>query len=735
MRRLFSCETTIAACLLATAAPAMAEVAPSGVNPAAGEGANDIVVTANRREESLQKVPGAITAISQKQLEARGADDFSGFARSVPGLTMNQANKNRAIFDIRGISTTTGNGNVQDPVSVYINDAPVTDNYSASVTPDLRLFDVARVEVLRGPQGTLFGSGSLGGVVRVITNQPDTHRFEMAGKVDLGTTQGGAFRQRYDAMINAPLVDDKLALRVVGYYRNEEGWVKNLTLGIKNDTKDWGARAALLFTPTDNLKVKLEAFKQKSDPKDGDSWNPKFGQFAKRSAISEGVPLDIVNANLLAEYEFENFATLSYSSTYQTTKSKYLSNLGPILGAGTPDFLLQSQPRNTRFYIQELRLVSNARSRLQWVAGLFYLDRQLSSPSYVLTAPGLNAFYGGRPGSDLYFKTSTFSKGIELAGYADGSYEVIDGLKLRGGVRVFHTTSQYDQGITTALSFATLTYGVTPGISNKSRNNGVTWRGGLSYEPAKNILLYGTVSKGFRVGQVNANRGPSLINPADYVIPEGYSPDTTINYEVGAKTSFLDGRVTLNLTGFYIDWKNIQINGTRVSDRATFIANAGKAIVKGVEFEMTAQPARGFNLYATATIQDGKVESLPTNIIVPAAVGDVLPGLAKWKLSGGAEYRWKVGETNHMYVRTDAQFTDESPNAFANGGKNTLYLIDAAYATIDGSIGLDTKWGNVAIYGENLTNNDSLILKNLGVLNGYTTLRPRTFGIRVTYRR
>jgi hypothetical protein len=141
------------------------------------------------------------------------------------------------------------------------------------------------------------------------------------------------------------------------------------------------------------------------------------------------------------------------------------------------------------------------------------------------------------------------------------------------------------------------------------------------------------------------------------------------------------------------------------------------------------------NLYATVTVQDGKIESLPTNIFVPAAVGDRLPGLAQWKLSGGIQYRWDVGGENQAYVRVDGQYTDAAPNAFAAGGTNPLFAISSGYTSIDGSIGVDTSWGSVAIYGENLTDNDSIILRDPGNSgNPYLTLRPRTFGIRVSYK-
>ncbi|MBY8826352.1 TonB-dependent receptor [Sphingomonas colocasiae] len=725
-------------CGAALIAPAAAANAQAQADPQAAEG-NEIVVTANRREESLQDVPSAVTAISEKEIQARGMDSFEGFARSVPGLTMNQGVKNRASFNIRGVATSLTGGNTQDPVAVYINDTPVSDTFGAIVQPDLRLFDVERIEVLRGPQGTLFGSGSLGGTVRIITNKPDATKFEAAGRVDLGVTKGGAFRQRYDAMVNVPLAADTLALRVVGYYRDEEGWVRNVRLGTRNDTVDWGGRVALRWTPSDALTVKAEVIHQDSDPEDADAWNPALGKFKRSSAIPEPRRNNLTNYNLAIDYSFDDFATLTASSTYQQNKSAMLLDNGALLGPGTPNFVSNSDPWNSRFYVQELRLVSNTASRLEWVVGAFYIDRKTIVPDYLITAPGLNdylkATYGVAPGSDSYFDTDITTASTELAGYADASYEIVDGLKLRGGMRVFRTTASYVEKDRVTLNLATFKYAAPLSFSNRASSTNTTWRTGLSYESDRDLMVYANVSKGFRIGQVNANRGTSAIDPADYVIPEGYEPDSTINYELGAKTSWLGGLLTLNLAGFYIDWTNIQIDGLRISDRRSFIANAGKASVKGVEFEMAARPVRGLNLYGTVTVQDGRIDSVPTNIIVPAARGDRLPGLARWKLSGGIEYRWDVGASSQAYARIDGQFTDATPNAFANAGRNALYAVNDEFSTLDGSIGLDAGWGTVALYAENLTNEDAVILKNLSSPNPFVTLRPRTLGIRLTMRR
>ncbi|MDT9600117.1 TonB-dependent receptor [Sphingosinicella rhizophila] len=699
----------------------------------ADAGQEDIVVTANRREESVQDVASAVTAIGQAEIEKRGMDSFESFARSVPGLTMNQSVRNRAAFNIRGVSTNLTGSNTQDPVSVYINETPVSDTFGASVQPDLRLFDVERIEVLRGPQGTLFGSGSLGGTIRIITNKPDTSRFEAAGRVDLGTTEHGGMRQRYDAMVNIPLVDDTLAIRAVGYYRDEEGWVRNVTLGTRNDTVDWGARVALRWTPTSNLTVTATGIHQESDPEDGDSWNPALGKFRRSSAISEGRPLNLDNLNLTIDYDIDGFATLTSSSTYQSSKTAVRGDLGPLLGAGTPNFISDSDPWASRYYVQELRLVSNTRSRLEWVLGAFYINRR-TDVDYLITAPGLDDFFGGIIGSDLYFASPITTKSSELAAYADGSYEIFDGLKIHAGARVFRTTADYIEDGRVALNFGTLAYDPPLFFANNSKGTNLTWRAGLSYQPDNDLLFYGNVSKGFRVGQVNANFGPSPVDPTDYVIPEGYDPDSTINYELGAKTSFLDNRLTVNIAAYHIAWSNIQIDGTRISDFRTFIANAGKAHITGVEAEINAKPVRGLNLYATATVQGGKIDSVPADIIVPAAEGDRLPGLAKLKLSGGAEYRWDLSRNYEAYVRVDGQYTGKTPNDFANSGLNPFYAINDDFTSIDASIGLDTAWGNVALYGENLTDNDAIILKTLSSPNPYNTLRPRTFGIRLTYR-
>jgi len=689
----------------------------------------EITVTANRREEALQDVSASITAFSQADIERQGFDSFSDFAGTVPGLTMNESVKNRASFNIRGVALNVTGGNTQDPVSIYINDTPVTDTFGSAVTPDLRLFDVERIEVLRGPQGTLFGSGSLGGTIRIITNKPNLTRTEAAGRVDFGVTNGGGLRQRYDGMLNLPLLDDKLALRMVGYYRDEEGWVKNLTLGTKNSTKDWGGRASLLWQPSDELSVRAEIIKQNSKPEDGDSWNPALGRFKKASDIAEGRKADLTNYSLTVAYDFANFATLNSITTYQESDTNQIGDSGDLFGIGL-HVIGNSQPWDTKFFVQELRLVSNTQSRLEWVAGAFFVDRKTDT-GFLIEVPGLDQLMGGIIGSDDFFASDINTSSQELAGYGDVTFKLTDAFKFNAGLRVFRTKAGYEEPDRRVLNFADFTY-VRSSLDNHGTDSDYTWRTGLSYDLTPDAMLYFNVAKGFRVGQVNPNNGPSFVDPSDFVIPPSYGPDYTINYELGAKTSWFDRRLVANIAAYYIDWSDIQIDGSRVSDLRNFITNAGKAVSKGLELELSARPTDGLTLYTALTFQHAEITEIPQNIVVPAAVGDTLPGLVKFKGSAGIEYRWDVG-ANQLYVRADGQYVGRSPNGLYGGGTNPFYAIDSAYRNLDAAIGLVTGWGEIVLYGENLTNNDAWILNDGGVSpNPINTLRPRTAGVRVS---
>ena len=281
-----------AAAVMSTSVAAYAQIASA---PAGGQGnerasaatpkaadttqLNEVIVTATRRNEKLQDVPLSVTAFSQKDLTAKGIVGFEGLARETPGVVLNKPSANFNNFTARGIATNGYGANLQSTVAVYVDELPISTIGNTTVL-DPNLYDLERVEFLRGPQGTLFGSGSLSGALRILTKSPDLHGFDASAMVDAGLTKSDSVRQRYDGMVNLPIIKDELALRVVGFYRHEDGYLDNVGTGVHNSNTlvDWGGRATLLWKPNDRLSVKLLASYEDSNPKDSSLVSPSLGR-------------------------------------------------------------------------------------------------------------------------------------------------------------------------------------------------------------------------------------------------------------------------------------------------------------------------------------------------------------------------------------------------------------------------------------------------------------------------
>jgi iron complex outermembrane receptor protein len=262
----------------------------------------EIIVTGERREQNIQDVSSSLSVVGQDEITRMGLDDSQSFSRSHAGVVMHQAVRNRSTWNVRGINTDIGDTQLtQEPVSVYIDDMPVSQPYASLVQVDLRLYDVNRIEILRGPQGTLFGSGALGGLVRVLTNNPDPNEVAASVRVDMADIKDAGLRTRLDGMVNVPLADN-LALRAVVYSRDEAGWVENDVLGTENSADDWGARVALLWEPSDEFSAMLKVMHQDSDPEDGDAWNPALGKFKRDTAITEQRKTEFTQTNLTLKY-------------------------------------------------------------------------------------------------------------------------------------------------------------------------------------------------------------------------------------------------------------------------------------------------------------------------------------------------------------------------------------------------------------------------------------------------
>ncbi len=744
--------------------------ASSSQENASGEEASsfvleEIIVTATKRSESLQDVPVAISALTTQAIEKQGIENFADFARQVPGVIKNDDAKNFGIFTIRGIATANFALGPQVAVATYIDEMPVSGG--ARLSADMRLYDVERIEILRGPQGTLFGSGTLSGAVRVITNKADPSGFDASASVDFGLTGSDSFRQRYNAMVNVPLVEDKLAVRAVAYYRHEEGYVDNIGIGVENSNtnEDIGGRVSVRWTPTDRLTTTFGVLYEDSDPKDFQFFDPTLGRNIRSTRIADFTALETTNYSAVLEYDFD-WASLTSSTTYSEAITHQITDLSGLFGDAAPYGV--GFDENSEAIAQEIRLVSTTDSDLEWVIGGFYFDRDRDIESGLfsyddfleaLNITGLPASVFAKAENTSQF-THAFSLGElrEMAVFGELSYRLSDELKLTVGLRYGSSESTNttfgDKGFDHLGAFWGAAFGggnqevplgaVAPNVFGSGKRNKLTKKFSITWQPTDEQTYYALASEGFRIDTPNnrSNNGISLIDPTDIVIPQSSKSDTLWNYELGAKTHWFDRRVKANVAFYYVDWKNIQVQANRLSDGASFFTNVGAAVSKGMELEMQAWPSDAVELGLNLTLQDAEITSLTEE---EAAISGAVKGhpLASpdFQLSGYIQHTWQLNGGQELYARVDAQHMGGFPSGFPNVAGdpdqvNSLIEDAQAHEYVGASIGWTTDNWSLVLYGENLLNDDSYIFihPQSFLPNRYGIMRPRTFGIRASWK-
>ncbi|MCM8731648.1 TonB-dependent receptor [Hephaestia sp. GCM10023244] len=750
-----------AAAFILLSGTALAQTASSSAEPdsdapaqdEARTSANDIIVTATRRNERLQDVPLSVTAFSQADLTEKGIVGYEGLAQNTPGVVINKPTANFNNFTARGIATNGYGANLQGTVAIYIDELPISANGNSTII-DPNLFDVERVEFLRGPQGTLFGSGSLAGAMRIITKKPDLTKFDVAGLADLGLTGSDSFRQRYNAMINVPLVEDQLALRVVGFYRHEEGYLDNIGTGVHNSNtlKDWGGRAALLWAPTDRLAIKLLASYEDSYPEDSSLTAPQLGREKRNSDRPDIFSGKIAIYNGTLDYQF-NGAHLTSSTTVSRFNQKFFVDLANTFAFTVP-FRLDASAYD-KLFVQEARLVSDPGGRFDWVVGGFYyykrrdVDYAYRSSDAYLAARG----FTGLP-NDTYQLFGAHAISHELAGFGELTYRFADDVWLTGGLRYGSTDAQAfteDWGYNSNYLAAALTPGftgpltITPisaAIGDKVSANKLSYKISASYKPSSSLTTYATVATGFRTPLVNARAGAvSVVDPTDIVIPYGANSDKIINYEVGLKGSWLRGKLTANLAAYLIDWSDIQVQANRVSDSIQFATNIGGARSRGFEFEITAVPANGLTIGVNGSINDAKVTKL-TPIEAAISGATLRTRLASPHLQGSAYIRYahSLGNGTQGWVAANVAHVGSFPGLFPYvAGKpgviNPTYDYTDTYNNVTLNAGVTRGKLSATVYVENLFDDHSVtyVHPEAFLASRYGTLRPRTVGIRLGY--
>lgn len=739
------------------ALPVSVHAQSSDTPPPTEEGARnseDIIVTATRRSERLQDVPLSVTAFGQEQLDELGIVGYEGIAQNTPGIVINRPTQNFNNFTARGINTNGYSAGLQSAVAIYIDELPISANGNSTIL-DPNLYDVERVEFLRGPQGTLFGSNSLAGAMRIITKSPDLDDFEASASVDLGLTGSNSVRQRYNAMVNVPIMKDGIALRVTGYYRDEDGWIDNIGTGVEdaNSLEAYGGRAILLLQPSDRMKVKLLASYENSKPADSALTNPLLGDFVRRSDRPDLFQGKLTNYNVTVNYEFD-FAELISSTTLSDYDASFFVDLAGTFAQAFP-FALDAYAYDDLF-VQETRLVSRHDGPFEWVAGFFYYDKRRtvdfayrSTPEY-LAARRLT----GLP-DEYYQRFNSYTDQTEIAGFGEATFRFSDRFWITGGLRYGSTEVQsftrgggYNSNYLTAAFFNLQNFALTVTPINyaaglKVKDDRLSWKGSVSWKPSDSLTTYATISTGFRTPVVNAFAGRvSTINPNDLVIPDGAKSDSVTNYEIGLKGRWLNGDLTANIAAYYIDWKDIQVQANRVSDSVQFATNIGGAESYGLEYEIAARPVRGLSIALNGSFNRAKVTDLTP---VEAAVSGAVPGARlaspRFQGSGTLRYDFGIGGGDTAFAAVNVSHAGSFPNQFPNvpGNPNAAsptYDFTEAWTNVNLYAGAKFGGLDLTAYVENLFDDKSITYVHPeAFLDGrYARMRPRTVGVRANYR-
>lgn len=722
LKRAASCTAALAAVLAVTPAHAYQDdpgssnaAATSGESRAsqAAGGLEDIVVTAQRREQSLMRVPQAVQALTGEQLSRSGITDLRHAIQMVPGAGMNaMIGAGTSVFQIRGVSAAESNGNAT--IGYYLDDFAF-NLPGLPFAPSANLYDLQRAEVLRGPSGTLYGLGSLGGTIKLLTNDPDTEKLTGSVRVTGSTTAGGRPSGSGDLMLNVPLIEDKLALRGVLSYEHLGGYADNLVTGDKNANPQDSilGRVKLLARPTDELKITLSYWRNKTEQKNGTRLSQVDPPRASIADISE--PAARSNYTLYS-------GTVSYDvgPVELTSSTGYLENTVHFDGRGTiqviGDFTNLTAIRSKTF-VQDVRVVYDSDSNFSYVFGLFYQNGTTDGgPLTVLpdiVTPGNVGIRTDRSGDKL--------KSRAYAIYGEGTYSFADGLvDLTLGGRYFKEKLRYNANNVLELLQLGL---VIPNVETiKETGSTFNPRFNVSVHPNENGLVYAEVAKGFRSGAISSG---AITTAANLVLGTNFStsagPDTLWNYEVGTKWSLADRKVRLELSLYRFDWKDAQLEISPSGDN--LIIPVGDVRAKGIDASISWQAAQGLNLSVTGNLNQTKLRNVPAGITaaIPFFVnGEQLPGTAKKTLAASVSYERSLGQTGYD-LRIDGRYTYRS---------RQQSLFDGSFAPWVGVGGARIGFGDdrfdFRIFAENIANARGPYSKNGGA---FVIPYPRQVGV------
>jgi iron complex outermembrane recepter protein len=733
----------------------------------------EVIVTAQKRSENIQDVPISVTAFTERTLEMFGASDQLGYFFEVPGLSFQSQGPTgdqhgNVSLSLRGIAATAG----ANTVGFYINETPMH-------FVDPNLFDVNRIEVLRGPQGTLYGASSMGGTIKVITNEPDTSKF--GGKIDLAasdTEHGTGSNVDASVVFNVPIIEDRLALRVVGYSNDDAGYINNIVRqtaqptstvvpqpinlalndvekGVNSSTMR-GSRIALKAIVTDALSITATDMNQtlniNGDPTYKIVLNPQDPNFAYGTIAP--LAQDFTKGSLLThdinaapqsekyslyditiKYNPGPISLLSTTSYYDRSTAGVIDMtevLPSVFGMTVPVAQNLDDYDSGHGFTEEVRLSSDANRHFSWLLGFFYQNVYTQFQQSLIDPNFNNEVFGGAPvvPNGIFLAFLSKDSQAQTAEFANVTYHITSALDFTAGIRYFSTDD------TTWTVGDGLFNGGPTQTNSLSSDSGNTPSFTASYKITNDAMVYATVSKGFRPGfglePVGSTCDAALEALGLPLNRTQVQPDSLWNHELGFKTEFYDHRLTINGAVYQIDWSNIQQNLSLGNCGYSTTVNSGKAQSAGFELEVAAVPLRGLDVNAALSMVNAKLTGNAQD--VGAVSGDPLLSVAKWHVSSAVTYTVPIRPQYDAYAHADYQYTGPMLAGYDFSTPVLNYENhDAGYSIINLRAGVTHNDLELALFVQNLASARPKIFSGNFIsddINVYT-IRPRTIGLNI----
>ncbi len=726
---------------------------------------DEIIVTATRQSQSIIKVPVSVSALSSEAMDSRGIRDFSDIVRQTPGITIERSNTTSNI-SVRGVNSAVGAATT----GIYIDDVPIQIRqlgYGGGNAYPV-VFDLERVEVLRGPQGTLFGAGSMGGTVRFITQQPSFSGLKVYSRGELSSTQHGAANGELGLSLTGPVVDDKLALAASAYYRRDGGFVDRISSFTgkvvdedANRTDSYVGRLAATWQASDKIKVTPSFYYQDVKTNDSPETWEKYSNYddsvfrnanqVRESgrdkfylpAVNVSVDFDGVDLIAVGSYYDRRQEFVQDYTTFDQTLFTGVNHLPYLPEQQAPSNFVVAQKNWTG----EVRLQSNEPTgHWQWVVGGFYAHAEQTSIQQVVD-PYLPVYLFGQskpvPGYSVYDQNAV-STDEQVAAFGQLTYNITDQLSAIAGLRYSHTIFKIQD---IAQGFV-----VGPLVDDRGRQseNPITPKVGLNYQATPDTLLYASASRGFRVGGYNPQVGTQCgaeLTSIGYPNgrPTNYDSDSVWSKEVGVKSRFA-GLGSIQASVYQIDWKNIQQAVGLNSCGFQFTSNLGKARSRGFDVQVEVRPVDGLSLQAELGYTDAQfletVRGGPTATAPFVSKGDRVQG-SPWTVSLHGQYDFDVTGTLPAYVRTDFDYRSKQTKLPpflnpANGAIDTDLTLPPAVSVWSARIGARPGDFDVSIFVNNILDKTTWTRRerasNPNEFFRREVIRPRTFGVTVGYR-